>query len=141
MDRERDEVRSHVEIIDLSVKGLSREDCTRASKWMAVAFADARNRFPLLLPFSLNTDESHPQAATPALTIFFGAAPHRDNKELHETFWASHLNRVAASGTLLGARLDGDGDGDWRGFRCFFDPGKGRLPYTPEFVSQLPLWL
>ena len=73
------------------------------------------------------------KAATPALTVFFGAVPYENNVELHETFWASHLNRVAMSGILLGAREGRK----WRGFRAFFEPGKARQPYTSDFVSIL----
>jgi hypothetical protein len=51
---------------------------------------------------------------------------------MHEAFWASHLNRVAQSGILLGAK---EGD-EWRGFRCFFEPGKGRAPYMTDFVCS-----
>lgn len=56
---------------------------------------------------------------------------------MHEAFWASHLNRGAASGIMLGAEVDGD----WRGFRCFFEPGKGRDPYTTELVSIFLSWM
>lgn len=52
---------------------------------------------------------------------------------MHEKFWASHLNRVALSGILIGARENGQ----WRGFRAFFPPGTSRLPYLPDFV-RLP---
>lgn len=71
------------------------------------------------------------KAATPALTIFFGAAPYEENGEMHERFWASHLNRVAMTGILVGAREQGE----WIGFRAFFEPGKSRQPYTSDFVS------
>jgi hypothetical protein len=70
-------------------------------------------------------------AATPALTIFFGVAPYESNIEMHEKFWSSHLNRVAKSGFLIGARENGE----WLGFRAFFEPGKSRLPYVTDFVS------
>ncbi|KAH6647110.1 hypothetical protein BKA67DRAFT_426490 [Truncatella angustata] len=48
---------------------------------------------------------------------------------MHERFWSSHLNRVAMSGKLIGVREDGE----WRGFRAFFEPGKSRLPYVSDF--------
>lgn len=73
-----------------------------------------------------------PVAAKPALAIFFGLSSYEDNIEMHEVFWASHLNRVAMSGILLGARENDD----WVGFRCFFEPGKGWRPYSTEFVSM-----
>ncbi|KAL9085075.1 MAG: hypothetical protein Q9159_004890 [Coniocarpon cinnabarinum] len=67
--------------------------------------------------------------ALPALHIFFANAPYEKNIELHETFWSSHLARVAHSGILLGARQDGQ----WRGFRCFFKPDQGRDAYDVNF--------
>ena len=73
---------------------------------------------------------------------------------MHEAFWASHINRAARSGILLGAREQQQGeeeedararddehdiDGDaccWRGFRCLFPPGKGWEPYSVNYVSR-----
>ncbi|KAI0138248.1 hypothetical protein BJ166DRAFT_544594 [Pestalotiopsis sp. NC0098] len=98
-----------MEIVNLSETGLPREECQKAATWMAQAFAGA--------------------PATPALTIFFGAAPYESNAEMHESFWSSHLNRVAKSGLLIGARENGE----WLGFRAFFEPGKSRLPYVTDF--------
>ncbi|KAI1847585.1 hypothetical protein JX266_006437 [Neoarthrinium moseri] len=100
-----------IEVVDLTGVGLPQEDCRKAAVWMAQAFAQA--------------------PATPALTIFFGAAPYEANVEMHERFWASHLNRVAMSGRLIGARARGGGA--WRGFRAFFEPGRSRLPYVSDF--------
>lgn len=60
----------------------------------------------------------------------FGPASYAENIELHEAFWAAHINRVAKSGILLGAR---DSSG-WRGFRCLFPPGQGSQPFLPDFV-------
>ncbi|CAD6584852.1 MAG: hypothetical protein TREMPRED_003983 [Tremellales sp. Tagirdzhanova-0007] len=97
------------EVVNLTGIGLDRETTRSVAAWMAKAFEDA--------------------PATPALTIFFGAAPYHGNEEMHESFWSSHLNRVAFSGILLGAKSDGQ----WRGFRCFFEPGQGRSPYSPAF--------
>ncbi|CAI6333322.1 unnamed protein product [Periconia digitata] len=100
---------SNYEIVNLTGTGLSTEECRNAATWMAKAFAMA--------------------PATPALTIFFGAAPYEDNVKMHEKFWSSHLNRVAMSGILIGAKEDGI----WRGFRAFFEPGKSRMPYITDF--------
>ncbi|KAF3014225.1 hypothetical protein E8E14_008553 [Neopestalotiopsis sp. 37M] len=100
-----------MEIVNLSDTGLSQGECRKAASWMAQAFARA--------------------PATPALTIFFGAAPYESNIEMHEKFWSSHLNRVAKSGFLIGARENGE----WLGFRAFFEPGKSRLPYVTDYVG------
>ncbi|KAK9786251.1 hypothetical protein SCARD494_11376 [Seiridium cardinale] len=100
---------SKVDIIDLTGVGLPRQDCQKAAVWMAKAFAQA--------------------PATPALTIFFGDASYESNVEMHETFWSSHLNQITMSGMLIGAREDGE----WRGFRAFFEPGKSRLPYVTGY--------
>lgn len=88
------------------------------------------------------------------MAIFFGTASYEDNVEMHEAFWASHINRAARSGILLGAREQQQGeeeedararddehdiDGDaccWRGFRCLFPPGKGWEPYSVNYVSR-----
>ena len=79
----------------------------------------------------LETRCSCVSAAIPALTIFFNRVPYDDDPELHETFWSSHLNRVASAGILLGAKAEGE----WTGFRCFFKPGQGRYAYSPDYVS------
>ncbi|KAI1336918.1 hypothetical protein F5Y15DRAFT_190975 [Xylariaceae sp. FL0016] len=104
-----------VEIVNLSGTGLPRQEARKAAVWMAKAFARA--------------------PATPALTMFFGAAPYEDNVEMHERFWAAHLNRVAMSGILLAARDIGGGVdwGTYHGFRAFFEPGKARSPYSADF--------
>ena len=54
---------------------------------------------------------------------------------MHEAMWASHLNRVAMSGRLIGAKHQGK----WCGFRVFFEPGKSRAPYMTDFVSRNPV--
>ncbi|PVI02762.1 hypothetical protein DM02DRAFT_653250 [Periconia macrospinosa] len=100
---------STLQIVNLTGVGLSRDKSRQAAAWMAKAFA--------LAP------------ATPALTIFFGAAPYEANVEMHEKFWSSHLNRVAMSGILIGARENGE----WCGFRAFFEPGKSRMPYETTY--------
>jgi hypothetical protein len=77
-----------IEIVNLTGKGISKPESRQAAKWIAKAFEYA--------------------PAPPALTIFFGAVPYENNVELHETFWASHINRCAHHGILLGAERSED---------------------------------
>ncbi|KAK6063232.1 hypothetical protein SCUP515_12594 [Seiridium cupressi] len=125
---------SKVDIIDLTGVGLPRQDCQKAAVWMAKAFAQARKPNPAC--FHAGNNHTYrtmtPKAATPALTMFFGGAPYESNVDMHEKFWSSHLDRVAVSGMLIGAREDGE----WRGFRAFFKPGKSRLPYVTDYVRE-----
>ncbi|KAK6073212.1 hypothetical protein SCUP234_08810 [Seiridium cupressi] len=125
---------SKVDIIDLTGVGLPRQDCQKAAVWMAKAFAQARKPNPAC--FHAGNNHTYrtmtPKAATPALTMFFGGAPYESNVDMHETFWSSHLDRVAVSGMLIGAREDGE----WRGFRAFFKPGKSRLPLQSQSQSR-----
>lgn len=120
-----------IQVVDLSGKGISKDETRKAAKWMAKAFANARMLSSIFV-FE-NIADRICAAATPALTIFFGPDQYEQNVEMHEAFWASHINRVAHSGILLGAK---EGD-EWRGFRCFFEPGKGRQPYVTDFVGVL----